>query len=102
MGNGDNNRKHTHESRDDKMTDSKMTDLVIKITSELASLNANMKTVLDKLTGHEQRISALEQGKVGLKDNIVKWLVIALIGSIGIIATLTGSAAIIKTMLGIA
>lgn len=84
------------------MTDSKMTDLVIKITSELASLNANMKTVLDKLTGHEQRISALEQGKVGLKDNIVKWLVIALIGSIGIIATLTGSAAIIKTMLGIA
>lgn len=84
------------------MTDSKMTDLVIKITSELASLNANMKTVLDKLTGHEQRISALEQGKVGLKDNIVKWLVIALIGSIGIIATLTGSAAIIKSMLGIA
>lgn len=83
------------------MTDSKMTDLVIKITSELASLNANMKTVLDKLTGHEQRISALEQGKVGLKDNIVKWLVIALIGSIGIIATLTGSAAIIKSMLGI-
>lgn len=79
-----------------------MTDLVIKITSELASLNANMKTVLDKLTGHEQRISALEQGKVGLKDNIVKWLVIALIGSIGIIATLTGSAAIIKSMLGIA
>jgi len=83
------------------MTDSKMTDLVIKITSELASLNANMKTVLDKLTGHEQRISALEQGKVGLKDNIVKWLVIALIGSIGIIATLTGSAAIIKSMLSI-
>ena len=62
------------------MTDSKMTDLVIKITSELASLNANMKTVLDKLTGHEQRISALEQGKFSLKDNIVKWLVIALIG----------------------
>ena len=83
------------------MTDSKMTDLVIKITSELASLNANMNTVLDKLTGHEQRISALEQGKVGLKDNIVKWLVIALIGSIGIIATLTGSAAIIKSMLSI-
>ena len=84
------------------MTDEKMTELIIKITSELASLNANMKGVLDKLTGHEQRISALEQGKVGLKDNIVKWLVIALIGSIGIIATLTGSAAIIKAMLGLA
>lgn len=78
------------------MTDSKMTDLVIKITYELASLNSNMKTVLDKLTGHEQRISALEQGKFGLKDNVVKWLIIALIGSIGVIATLTGSTAIIK------
>lgn len=73
---------------------------MIKITSELAALNTNMRSVLDKLTGHEQRISALEQGKTGVKDNIVKWLVIALIGSIGIIATLTGSTAIIKTMLG--
>ena len=73
---------------------------MIKITSELAALNTNMRSVLDKLTSHEQRISALEQGKTGVKDNIVKWLVIALIGSIGIIATLTGSTAIIKTMLG--
>lgn len=78
------------------MNGEKMTDLVIKITSELASLNANMKNVLDKLTGHEQRISALEQGKFSLKDNVVKWLIIALIGSIGVIATLTGSTAIIK------
>ena len=78
------------------------TELAIKITSELASLNTNMKTALDKLADHERRLDNLEQGKVGLKDNIVKWLVIALIGSIGIIATLTGSAAIIKAMLGIA
>lgn len=42
------------------MTDEKMTELVIRITSELASLNANMKQVLDKLSSHEQRISALE------------------------------------------
>lgn len=74
---------------------------MIKITSELSALNTNMRSVLDKLTGHEQRITALEQGKFSLKDNIVKWLVLALIGSIGIIATLTGSAAIIKAMLGV-
>ena len=42
------------------MNEEKITDLVIKITSELASLNANMKSVLDKLTSHEQRITALE------------------------------------------
>ena len=76
------------------------TELAIKITSELASLNTNMKTALDKLADHERRLDNLEQGKTGLKDNIIKWLVIALIGSIGIIATLTGSAAIIKAMLG--
>ena len=35
------------------MNEEKITDLVIKITSELASLNANMKSVLDKLTSHE-------------------------------------------------
>ena len=75
------------------------TELAIKITSELASLNTNMKTALDKLADHERRLDNLEQGKTGLKDNIIKWLVIALIGSIGIIATLTGSAAIIKAML---
>lgn len=74
---------------------------MIKITSELSALNTNMRSVLDKLTGHEQRITALEQGKFSLKDNIVKWLVLALIASIGVIGTLTGSAALIKQLLGI-
>lgn len=72
---------------------------MIKITSELSALNTNMRSVLDKLTGHEQRITALEQGKFSLKDNIVKWLVLALIASIGVIGTLTGSAALIQQLL---
>lgn len=53
------------------MNDDKMTDLIIKITSELSCLNANMKSVLDKLTSHEQRISALEQNKICMKDTII-------------------------------
>ena len=53
------------------MNDDTMTELIIKITSELSSLNANMKSVLDKLTSHEQRISALEQNKIGIKDTII-------------------------------
>lgn len=77
------------------MTDEKMTELIINITSELASLNANMKSVLDKLTSHEQRISALEQGKVSLKDTMIQWLIKGLIASIMIIGSLTGAASLI-------
>ena len=83
------------------MTDEKMTELIINITSELASLNANMKSVLDKLTSHEQRISALEQGKLSLKDTMVHWLVKGLIASIMIIGSLTGASALIQKVLGL-
>ena len=78
------------------MTEEKMTDLVIKITSELASLNANMKSVLDKLTSHEQRISALEANKIGLKDTLISWLAKGLVASIMVIGSLTGASALIK------
>lgn len=83
------------------MTDEKMTDLVIKITSELSTLNANMKSVLDKLTSHEQRISALEQNKIGLKDTVIAWLVKGLVASIMVIGSLTGAASLIKAVFGL-
>ena len=83
------------------MTEGKLEDLIIKITSELASLNANMKSVLDKLTSHEQRISALEQNKIGLKDTMIQWLVKGLIASIMIIGSLTGASALIQKVLGL-
>ena len=83
------------------MNEEKITDLVIKITSELASLNANMKSVLDKLTSHEQRITALEQNKVGMKDSVLQWLVKGLIASLMIIGSLTGASALIKGVLGL-
>lgn len=82
------------------MDDNQVTELIIKITSELASLNANMKSVLDKLTSHEQRISALEQGKIGMKDTAIQWLVKGLIASLMIIGSLTGAAGLIKQVLG--
>ena len=83
------------------MTDEKMTDLVIKITSELSTLNANMKSVLDKLTSHEQRISALEQNKLGLKDTVISWLAKGLVASIMVIGSLTGAASLIKAVFGL-
>ena len=83
------------------MTDEKMTDLVIKITSELSTLNANMRCVLDKMASHEQRISALEQNKIGLKDTVISWLVKGIVASIMVIGSLTGASALIKAVLGL-
>lgn len=82
------------------MTEEKLTDLVIKITSELSALNQNMRNVLDKLTTHEQRITALEQQKVGMKDAAIQWLVKGLIAAIMVIGSLTGAAGLIKQVLG--
>lgn len=83
------------------MNDDRLNDLIIKFTAELSSLNANMKSVLEKLSVHEQRISNLENSKSSIKDDIVKWLVRALICSLAIIGSLTGSSALIGKLLGL-
>lgn len=82
------------------MNEDKFTDLVIKITSELSSLNANMKTVLDNLKNHEERLNNLEKktdtsnSLQGLVPLLIKGILVAL----GVIATLSGSGAILKTI----
>ena len=84
------------------MNDEKITDLVIRISSELASLNANMKSTLDKLANHELRLMELEKSKGGgLKDDVVQWLVKGLVISLSIIAALAGAGAALKPILGI-
>lgn len=47
----------------DKMDEDKLTELVMKISTELAALNANLKNALEKLASHENRITALETKK---------------------------------------
>lgn len=84
------------------MNDEKMTELIIHITSELAALNANMKSVLDKLADHEKRIDNLEKGKNGsFKDNLIQLLVKGLVASIFVIGSITGASAMIKHVLGL-
>lgn len=79
-------------------------DIWVKISQQIGELSASVKMVLSKLTEHEHRLDALEKtdksGNGSIKDNIVKWLVIALVGSISVIATLTGSGAILKHLIG--
>lgn len=83
------------------MTDNKITDLIIKMTSELSSLNANMKSVLDKLSSHEQRITNLEQNKSTIKDTTIQWLIKGIIASVFVIGSLTGAGSLLKGIFGI-
>ena len=85
------------------MTDGKLTDIVIQITSTLSELNANMKLTLDKLTDHERRLEDLERTKVatkdGIKDSVIQWLVKGLVVAILTIGSLTGASALIQKIL---
>lgn len=83
------------------MTKDAIDEILLKFTEEISSLNANMRSVLDKLTSHENRISTLEQNKTTtLKDDVIKWLIRALICSLAITASLTGASSIIAKILG--
>ena len=82
------------------MTKGTIDEILLKFTAEISSLNANMRSVLDKLTSHESRISILEQNKTSLKNDVVKWLIRALICSLAVTASLTGASSIIAKILG--
>lgn len=81
------------------MTEEKLTDIVIQITSSLSELNANMKLTLDKLTDHERRIDDLEKQKLGIKDSVIQWLVKGLVVALLTIGSLTGASALIQKVL---
>lgn len=55
--------------------------------------------MLERLTNHEQRLTNLEQNKIGIKDTVIQWLVKGLIASIMIIGSLTGASALIKEVI---
>ena len=81
------------------MTEERLTDLVIQITSGIAELNANMKTALGKLADHERRIDDLEKNKLGIKDTVIQWLVKGIVVAVITIGSLTGASALIQKIL---
>lgn len=81
------------------MTEERLTDLVIQITSGIAELNANMKTALGKLADHERRIDELEKNKLGIKDTVIQWLVKGIVVAVITIGSLTGASALIQKVL---
>lgn len=87
------------------MNNDMFTDLVIKITSELSALNANMKNVLDKLADHEKRIDDLEKKKDSKEDGWKTQLLLllakaAVIGGVSI-ASLVGAGGILSKICGL-
>ena len=82
-----------------KMTEERLTDLVIQITSGIAERNANMKTALGKISDHEKRIDELEKNKVGIKDTVIQWLVKGIVVAVITIGSLTGASALIQKVL---
>jgi hypothetical protein len=84
------------------MNDEQLTELIIKLSSGIAELNANMKTTLDKIAQHESRLTTLEikgnsntDWKVQLLMLLAKAL---LIGAVSI-GSLVGAGNLLKNVL---
>lgn len=89
------------------MDNEKLTDLAFEISNSLTGLNENMKSVLDKLTQHESRISHLEQfhtqqpqtNNDDFKTELLKLLARAVTIGLVVIGSLTGASSIISKLL---
>lgn len=74
----------------------------IKISQQIGELNANTKSVLDKLTNHEQRLTSLEQKKEdGWKTQLLMLLAKATVIGLVAIGSLTGASGLIQKVLNV-
>ena len=82
------------------MTQERIDELILTISTHLATLNAQTKSVLDKLAEHECRLTHLESGKSSLRDTIVTWLVKGIVIALVTIGGLTGASGILAKIFG--
>ena len=83
------------------MTEDKIEDMVIQITSSLAELNANMKNVLACLTQHESRLTKLEDKKDGdWKSQLIMLLAKSAIIAVVSLGSAVGAGGLISKFLG--
>lgn len=81
------------------MNSNRIEELLVKFTEEISSLNSNMRSVLERLTNHENRITAIEQNKTGLKEDFLKMLVRTLtISVVGLVILGGGSVGLAKLL----
>ena len=86
------------------MNDDQLTDLIIKLSTGIAELNANMRTALDALAKHESRLTMLEsRGGNANGDWKVQLLMLLakaiLIGAVSI-GSLVGAGSLMKSVVG--
>ena len=77
-----------------------ITRLFVQMSQSLGSIDSKLTIACDKLASHEQRITTLEKKDGGVRENLVKWLVMALIGTVSVIVSLTGAGGILKQLMG--
>lgn len=82
------------------MTQERIDELILTISTQLATLNTQTKSVLDKLADHEIRLTHIESGKSSLRDTIVTWLVKGIVVAIVTIGGLTGASGILAKVFG--
>lgn len=82
------------------MTHEKIDELILMISTQLATLNTQTKSVLDKLAEHETRLAHLEFGKSSLKDTVVTWLVKGIVVALVTIGGLTGASGLLVKVFG--
>ncbi|WP_407450934.1 hypothetical protein [Fibrobacter sp.] len=76
-------------------------EFLIKISEQLGSMNAYLKTALDKLAEHEKRIGDLEKGKgAGLKDDVIALAVKGLVIAIISLGSVVGAGTLITKIIG--
>ena len=74
-------------------------DIWVKISEQIGSLTSEIKSVMDKLTQHEQRLTKLEDNRSSLKDDFLKMLVRTLtISVIGLVVLGGGSVGLAKLL----
>ena len=82
------------------MTQERIDELILTISTQLATLNTQTKSVLDKLADHEIRLSHIESGKSSLRDTIVTWLVKGIVVALVTIGGLAGASGILAKVFG--
>lgn len=86
----------------------RLTELILKISTELAVLNAQSKQqlesiskALDTIANHENRLTKLETtDKTGLKTTVIEWAVKGLVVAVIALGSLGGAGAVIAKLLG--
>lgn len=74
-------------------------DIWVKISEQIGSLTSEIKSVMDKLTQHEQRLTKLEDNRSSLKDDFLKMLVRALtISVVGLVVLGGGAVGLAKVL----